>query len=177
MTDLAQIPAFVNDDVFHLVVESPRGTGVKLKYDARLGAMGISRPLPVGLVFPYDWGFIPSTLGSDQDPVDAFALWDVATFPGVVLECRALGVIEVEQHSRPNDPSGRIRNDRIIALPVEARRDRTMTLDDLDERLRSEIAGFLLATTALEGKGLTVLGWKGPAAALDYVRKRTSARH
>jgi inorganic pyrophosphatase len=50
-------------------------------------AMGISRPLPVGLTFPFDWGFVPSTRGPDGDPVDAFVMWDVASFPAIVLEC------------------------------------------------------------------------------------------
>jgi hypothetical protein len=56
MTDLAALPVLADGDPFHLVVESPRGSAVKLKYDERLGLISISRPLSLGVVFPYDWG-------------------------------------------------------------------------------------------------------------------------
>jgi len=97
--DLLAVPAFADDDTFHVVVESPKGSNLKLKYDARLGAMGISRPLPAGLVFPFDWGFVPSTQAADGDPLDAFVMWDVASFPGVIVPCRAVGVLKIEQNA------------------------------------------------------------------------------
>src|SRR4051812_23123737 len=85
MADLARLPAFLDGDIFHVVVESPRGCAVKLKWDASLGAMAVSRPLGLGLVFPFDWGFVPSTRGPDGDPVDAIVLWDVASAPGILI--------------------------------------------------------------------------------------------
>ena|SRR5258706_12955804 len=71
MRDLQDIKTFATDDVFHIVVESPRGTAVKLKYSPELGAMSISRPLALGLTYPCDWGFVPSTEGPEGDPIDA----------------------------------------------------------------------------------------------------------
>jgi len=96
LATLDQLPTFAEREVFHVVVESPRGSAIKLKYRPDLGAMSVSRPLATGLVYPYDWGFVPSTKGEDGDPVDAALFWDVATFPGVVVPCRALAVIQVE---------------------------------------------------------------------------------
>src|SRR5689334_23155915 len=122
--DLNLLPTFADGDVFHVVIESPRGSSLKLKFDADLKAMSISRPLMLGVFFPFDWGFVPSTKGPDGDPLDAMLLWDVASYPGVVVPCRALGVLQVEQNRRNHDPSERIRNDRIMALPIEARRER-----------------------------------------------------
>ena len=55
----------------------------------------MSRPLPAGVTFPFDWGFVPSTEASDGDPLDALLLWDVPSFPGVVVPCRAIGVLQV----------------------------------------------------------------------------------
>ena len=114
MPDLHKLSAFAgDDDVFHVVVESPRGSSVKLKYEPKLHAMSISRPLMLGLTYPCDFGFVPSTAGPDGDPVDAAVWWDVATYPGVVILCRAWALVRVEQN-RP-EGSGRIRNDRILS--------------------------------------------------------------
>lgn len=87
--DLSAIPAFASDDVFHVVVEVPRGSTLKLKYAPKWEAMSISRPLPLGLSYPFDWGFVPSTQAPDGDPLDAMLLWDVASYPGAppTLSC------------------------------------------------------------------------------------------
>jgi inorganic pyrophosphatase len=113
--NLLRIPAFASAGVFHVVVECPRGSTIKLKYEPAWEAMSVSRPLVLGMTYPYDWRFIPSTRGSDRDAIDAMVLWDVASYPSVVLPCRALAVMQVEQNGTNYDPSTRIRNDRIIA--------------------------------------------------------------
>lgn len=172
--NLAAIPTFADADIFHVVVEAPRGSRLKLKYEPKWQAMGISRPLPLGIVFPYDWGFIPSTSAEDGDPLDALVLWDVASFPGVVLTCRALGVMQVEQNKVNHDPSRRVRNDRILAVPIEAQREHELkALDAFAGRVREELEQFTLAATALEGKDVKVIGWGEPAAALALIRERT----
>jgi inorganic pyrophosphatase len=170
---LTELPTFAHDDIFHVVVESPRGSTLKLKFDPDLNAMSISRPLPLGISFPFDWGFIPSTQGPDGDPLDAMLLWDVASYPGVVVPCRALGILQVEQNRRNHDPSERIRNDRIMGLPVEARREQsTGSVDALPSRIREELEQFAIMATALEGKDVRVLGWGDVSAALTLIRAR-----
>jgi inorganic pyrophosphatase len=144
---------------------------VKLKYDRELGAMTLSRPLPTGVVYPYDWGFVPGTMASDGDPVDALILSDAGTAPGVVVTCRPLGVLEVDQKRRAGD--GRERNDRIIAVPQSARRfDALHDVFALPERVRDEIAAFFVQVTAFEGKDVKILGWKGPSFATTLVGAR-----
>ena len=96
--DLHTLKTFAGEDVFHVVVDSPRGSVVKLKYSPDLGAMSISRPLVLGVTYPCDWGFVPSTEGPDRDPIDAAIWWDVTTYPGVVIPCRAFAVLRVEQN-------------------------------------------------------------------------------
>jgi inorganic pyrophosphatase len=168
MAHLHTLPTFATGDALHVVVESPRGSAVKLKYDASLDAMSISRPLSLGLAFPYDWGFVPSTCGADGDPLDAIVLWDVATFPGVVIRCRALALLEVEQ--RGSD-GGRLRNDRLILRPSDARREAELPeTESLSSRVRAEIENFLVASTTLEGKDARVLGWRDAEAVLNLVR-------
>jgi inorganic pyrophosphatase len=168
--NLLTIPTFAARDTIHVVVESPRGSHLKLKYDPRWETMGISRPLPVGLVFPFDWGFVPSTRGPDGDPVDAFVMWDVASFPGVMLECRPLGLLRVEQNAVNFDRSRRVRNDRILALPTTARRESGWSnVDDIPERIRDECVQFTIAAVALEGKDVTVLGWSEASDAVTLL--------
>jgi inorganic pyrophosphatase len=162
---LDKIPSFVDGGkAFRVVVESPRGSSMKLKYDSELGAMTLSRPLPIGVVYPHDWGFVPGTQAADGDPIDALILSDGATAPGVVVVCRALGVLEVDQKRRAGE--GRERNDRIIAVPQTAHRFGELAdVFGLSERVREEIATFFVAVTALEGKDVKILGWKGPSEA------------
>jgi inorganic pyrophosphatase len=169
---LHKLPTFSKQDkdtIFHVIVESPRGSAIKLKYDPDLGAMSVSRPLASGLVYPCDWGFVPSTEADDGDPIDAALYWDVASFPGVVVPCRALALIKVEQKSA--DGKGRARNDRILALPIDARRERDLkSAAALPKRIRDELEHFFIAATALEGKDARILGWAGPREALDLLR-------
>lgn len=169
--NLESLPSFAREDIFHVVIESPRGSPLKLKYCAEWEAMGISRPLPAGLVFPFESGFVPSTRNTDGDPLDVFVVWDVCSFPGVVLTCRALGVLKVEQNAVNFDASRRIRNDRVIALPIETRREADwQALDDIPERVRQEWIQFTIASGALEGKDAAAIGWDGPNEALSLIR-------
>lgn len=164
------LPSFASSDAVHVVVESPRGSTVKLKYDPELEAFALSRPLPEGLVYPYDWGFIPSTRASDGDPLDVMVVWDRPSFPGVVLTCRLLGVVGAEQNNKQH-PERRERNDRLIALPLDAPRQASIEgVDDLPVRMREELESFFLATVAFEHKDLVFRGWSGVSAAYDLVR-------
>src|SRR5438105_14829717 len=117
VTDIFTLPARSKTGAFHVVVESPRGSRVKIKYDPNLGAFTFSRPLVKGLSYPYDWGFIPGTAAPDGDPLDAMVFSDAPTFPGVVIECRALGVIRLKQNRKT--AKGRERNARLIAIPIK----------------------------------------------------------
>jgi inorganic pyrophosphatase len=162
--------AFRRDGSINVVVESPRGAAVKFKYDSDDQVMTLSRPLPAGLVYPYDWGFIPSTKAPDGDPVDAVVLWDGAGYPGIVIPCRAIGLLKVEQTNVTS--KRRERNDRLAMLPVKApRQDEITSVFDLPKRVRAELEQFFVHAVAFEGKALKVLGWAGPAAARRLLRR------
>jgi inorganic pyrophosphatase len=68
-------------------------------FDAEQKIFELAKVLPAGMAFPYDFGFIPSTLAEDCDPTDAPVLMDEPVFPGGLLKCRVIGVIEGEQGS------------------------------------------------------------------------------
>jgi inorganic pyrophosphatase len=167
-------PTFNAAGDIHVVVETPRGSAVKLKYDPTLAAFTVSRPLTLGTVYPYDWGFIPSTRAADGDPVDAMVLWDVASFPGVVLTTRAIGLLRVEQTNVTS--GGRERNDRLFVLPTKApRHEPITTIFDVPERVRQELEEFFATVVAFEGKELRLLGFDGPSAADRYLREALTA--
>ncbi len=175
LTDLSRLPIRDRDGHLLMVVEAPMGSRLKLKYDPRLGAFTISRPLVLGLAYPFDWGFIPSTRASDGDPLDCMMLGDVPTHPGVVIPCRAIGLARYTQDDPEPAPSGkrrpRLRNDRVIAVPTDAPRwDALKDARKLPTRLRDEIEAFFACAVMLEDKGLRFDGWDGPKAAEREIR-------
>jgi inorganic pyrophosphatase len=169
-TSLDQLPTWAEGGALTVVVESPRGSGVKLKYDAELGAMTLSRPLPLGVVFPFEFGFVPRTRAEDGDPLDAAVLLDTGTFPGTVLHCRPIGVLRASQSQKT--AKGRVRNDRLVTIDEEyRRRAHVKDVSDLGARERDEIERFFVAAVALEGKELELLGWGGARAAREAVER------
>jgi inorganic pyrophosphatase len=166
---LHRLPPRDGDGAVRVVVEAPRGCGVKLKYDPRLGAFEYGRVLPLGLTYPYDWGFVSGTRAEDGDPLDALVLGDVPSYPGVVIPSRPIGVVLLDQK---NDDGERERNDRLVLVPLGAARFADLRdAGALPRRTREEIERFFLDTTFFTQKNARVLGWKGPAEADALVRK------
>ena len=139
----------------------------------------MSRPLVLGVRYPFDWGFIPSTQAEDGDPLDAMILWDVPTFPGVVVPCRAIAILELEQNAG-GKKGKRERNDRVLAVPLaSARGEELRGPDDLPQRVREELERFFVVVTGFARKDVAILGWKGPDEAeklVDCSRTRKRAR-
>jgi inorganic pyrophosphatase len=174
MTALDKLDPFVDGKTVQMIVETPRGAGVKLEYDPDRKLFTVSRALPLGLTYPFDWGFIPGTLSEDGDPVDALALHDAATFPGVLLPCRVLGVVDVEQNSKKG---GREFNPRLILMPTwHDRLGEFERAKQLPDRLKAEIEQFFLSATFFTGKKARITGWRGPKAADKIIRKAMVAR-
>jgi inorganic pyrophosphatase len=167
---LSKIAAINTDGHVHVVVESPRGSAAKFKYDAELDAFSLSRPLVDGVTYPYDWGFVPSTRGPDGDPLDALVVWDRSSYPGIVLACRPVAVVGVEQNSKQHRGE-RERNDRLIVVPAAAPKWAWLQdVDDVPRRQKEEMESFFAAAVALEDKALTFLGWRNAAEACALVR-------
>ena len=114
MTNYAKLPTWADSDHVYAVAETPRGSRAKLEFDPKLGAFTLAKPLLAGLTYPYDWGFIPSTKAEDGDPLDVLIVHDAATYPGLVLKCKPIGVLEVVQSSK----DGNERNDRVFVVPI-----------------------------------------------------------
>ena len=123
-----------------MVVETPKGSRAKYAYDPACDCFVLKTVMPSGMSFPYDFGFIPSTLGEDGDPLDVLVLMDFPVVAGCVLTARPIGVIEAEQKEKGKSWS---RNDRIIAVAVHARtHNEARSLKDLPSHLLKEIIAF-----------------------------------
>jgi inorganic pyrophosphatase len=168
MTNFAKLPTWADRQHVYAVVETPRGSRAKLEFDRKLGAFTLAKPLIAGLTYPYDWGFIPSTRAEDGDPLDVLIIHDAATYPGLVLKCKPVGVLEVVQTSTGKKE----RNDRVFVVP-----DRSPFEGDLQDirrlpsRAIEELEKFFEATDALESKKLEFQGWRGPAKAIKTIKK------
>lgn len=144
-----------------VVVEVPRGSAVKLKYDEHTGTFLWSRTLTLGVCFPYDFGFFPQTLAGDGDALDALIYAEASSYPGVVVPGRAIGTLRVEQ-MRPGQPVKR--NDRVLVVPVNDHRgDGLRDIDQVATRVRKELEAFFSASLALTGKTVRFRGWADAA--------------
>ena len=95
-----------DDGVVHVVVETPRGSAHKLTFDAERGVFVLKKALPAGMVFPFDFGFVPGTRGGDGDPLDVLVLLDGTTPPGVLVVLMSAFSRRVEMAPTPPCTNG-----------------------------------------------------------------------
>jgi inorganic pyrophosphatase len=162
MSDLQSLPAFGPGGMVHVVVEASRGMRAKCAYEPDHGVFAFSRPLPQGLAYPFDWGFIPSTKGQDGDPIDALVLHDASCPVGCLIRCWPLAVLRITQR----EAGKKARNDRFLLRPATDPAKQKMP----DARLKRELEQFFEAAVLGTGKKLTFEGWRGPRAALAAIR-------
>lgn len=148
----------------NVVIETPKGQPNKLTYDPALATMRLSKVLPVGMVFPFDFGFAPSTLGADGDPVDVLVLMDAPVPPGCLIATRLVGVLRCTQ--REQKGSKPISNDRFLAVAEEASTYRGIRdIRDLSGPLLDQIEAFFVQYNALAGHVFTIDRRQGAKAA------------
>lgn len=146
-----------------VVVETPKGSHSKYKYDGQTGALRLGAVLAEGLSFPYDFGFVPSTRGEDGDPLDVLLFLDHGVPAGCVVTARLIGVLEVRQREGREKWQ---RNDRFVAVATHAPEHAHLhSLADLRPHLLDEVEAFFVHYAGFNGKTLEVLGRRGPKRA------------
>ena len=151
-----------------VVIETPRGSRNKYSYDPSCNAIRLGAVLAEGLAFPYDFGFFPSTLGDDGDPLDVLLLLDTAVPPGCVATARLIGVIEVAQKDKGTPWE---QNDRFIAVATHAHTHGEISkLSELRDHLLEEIETFFTHYAGMDGKKLRIQRRSGPQRALRRLK-------
>ena len=158
--------------LLQVIVETPKGSRNKFSFDVDQEIFSLKKVLPAGMVFPYDFGFLPKTLADDGDPIDVLLLMDEPAFPGVLVPSRLIGVIEGEQI----DGKKRIRNDRLVAV-ADANHMYAMVrkVSDLPKQFLRELQEFFVNYHQLQGKEYKLLGCKGIAEAETLIQKAKKA--
>ena len=165
-------PLDKKDGLVMVIIETPAASRNKFAFDPELEIFTLKNVLPAGMVFPYDFGFLPRTLADDGDPIDVLLLMDEPAYPGCAVKARLIGVIEGEQI----DGKKRIRNDRLVAV-AEANHmyANIRKLDDLPKNWVKELEDFFVNYHSLEGKRYKLLGCRGEAVAMQLIKKAMKA--
>lgn len=174
LNDLSSLNPFDDDgEALRVVIETPKGSRNKYAFDSKERIFLLKKVLPAGMAFPYDFGFVPSTHADDGDPLDVLVLMDEPAFPGCVLTCRAVGVIEGAQ----SEGGKRVRNDRIVAVAHDNHSYAAVThIDDLGKPFVRNLGEFFVTYHRLAGGKYKVLAVRGPSVARRHIRAAVNAQ-
>jgi inorganic pyrophosphatase len=157
---------------FDVIVEIPQGSRNKYEMDHRLGRIRLDRMLFTATAYPADYGYIDGTLGGDGDPLDALVLVGEPTFPGCVIECRAIGMFVMRDEMGPDE--------KVLCVPAhDPRHESLQDIGDFPRFDRLEITHFFEVYKDLEpGKSVEGSHWEGREQAyaeIDVACKRAAA--
>ena len=155
-------PGSKTPEVFNVVIEiSANSATVKYEVDKESGCLFVDRFLGTAMHYPVNYGYVPKTLSGDGDPVDVLVMTPFPLPSGVVVPCRAIGILEMEDESGVDG--------KVLAVPTQKllpSYDKINHLSDIHELTLQQIAHFFEHYKDLEkGKWVKVLGWKGVDAA------------
>jgi inorganic pyrophosphatase len=167
MLSYAHLSPFDEKGRVQMVVETPRGSSTKFKFDDAKGVFTVSRSLALGVTYPFDWGFVPGTRSGDGDALDALCVHPNVSFAGVVLPCRCIGAVRIDQKGN----GGRVENPRVILRPHWQGTQALETDRGLTDQMRAEIEQFFLNATLFTEKDARIAGWLDDAAAENLIRE------
>ena len=149
-----------NEKCINAVIETPKGCAAKYNYDEQTQMFKLKKILPEGMVFPFHFGFIPYTKGEDGDPLDVLVLLDEPAWPGCIIKCKVIGVMEATETQNHKT----VRNDRLIATANASERyNKIKNLSSLDDYL--------------EKKEFKILSKKNAGVAMNSIKKQMVHGH
>ena len=164
-----KLPAFTGKkQVINVVIESPKDSRNKYAYDPKTGFFKLKKALPAGMFFPTDFGFVPQTLAEDGDPMDVLVFMEEPTYPGCLVECKVIGIIEAEQE----EDGKKFRNDRVLAAAIESRIYESVdSIGDIEKGVIEDIIKFFVTYHKRNGEKFKPLETSGPGKAIKLIRK------
>jgi inorganic pyrophosphatase len=149
------------------IIETPKGCRNKFDYDPESNLFMLGGLLPEGMMFPFDFGFIPSTVGEDGDPLDILVLMDAPAHVGCLMDVRLIGVISAEQIEDGKKET----NDRLLGVAIHSYdHEHLKTIDDVSKTLLSQLEEFFVSYNKQRGKKFRIRGTGGPGKALKLLK-------
>jgi inorganic pyrophosphatase len=158
------------NNLLQVIVETPKLSTCKYDYDTKLDLFCLDKLLPLGMNFPYDFGFVPGTKGQDGDPLDVLVIMEHPVLQGALVQCRVVAILEANQMERDGKS---VRNDRIVAVSaLSVQYEDIRDLDDLSLQVLREVKNFFIQYNLLAGKKFEPIGWKNAAEAINLIRSQ-----
>ena len=153
-------------DMFNVIIEIPMNADpVKYEVDKATGAIFVDRFMSTSMHYPTNYGYVPKTIIGDGDPVDVLVITPVPLIPGVVVTCRPLGILKMEDEAGMDGKVLAVPIDKVLAIYTQWQKP-----EDLNPLRLKTIAHFFEHYKDLEpGKWVKILGWEGPDAAKQEV--------
>jgi inorganic pyrophosphatase len=149
------------------IIETPKGCRNKFDYDPESSLFMLGGLLPEGMMFPFDFGFIPSTRGEDGDPLDILVLMDAPAHVGCLIDVRIIGIITAEQMEDGKTEA----NDRLLGVAIHSYdHENLQSIGDVSKTLLDQLEGFFISYNKQRGKKFKVTGTGGPKKALRFLK-------
>ena len=157
-----------------VVIETPKGRRNKFDYDPHIEAFTLGGLLAEGLSFPFDFGFVPSTVAEDGDPLDVMVFMDEPAHVGCVLSVRLVGIMEAEQ----TQDGQTTQNDRLIAVALHSySHENIRSVTEMNQSVVKQVEEFFVSYNKSRGKKFKLTRIGGPSRAIKRLRKAIEARN
>lgn len=151
-------------DRFNVIIEIQKGSKNKYEYDENFDAIKFNWSFKNEFCFPFDYGFLPQTLAEDHDTADVFVITEHSFSPGIVVECKAIGIIEVLDR-------GEVDN-KIIAVPLaDSAYNKLESLQDINFDYKNIFENFFKELAVQKSKKIEVKGFNDTPAAKKYIEE------
>ncbi|HUW21734.1 MAG TPA: inorganic diphosphatase [Candidatus Bathyarchaeia archaeon] len=151
-------------DIF---IEISKGGLVKYEFDKKAKQLRVDRFLHGAMYFPFNYGFIPGTIGEDKDPLDAVVLASKSVYPGCLMSCQVIGLLEMEDEEGIDT--------KILMVPdikVDPLLGKIQNIDDLDDSTKEKVKNFFEHYKDLEkNKWVKLKNWRSRQEAEREINK------
>lgn len=149
-------------DAFNVIIEIPMNADpVKYEVDKETGAIFVDRFMSTAMHYPTNYGYVPRTISGDGDPVDVLVITPVPLIPGVVVPCRPIGILKMQDEAGDDAKVLAVPVDKILPIYTHWQKP-----EDMNPMRLKTIAHFFEHYKDLEpGKWVKVQGWEGPESA------------